>query len=236
MLEAVEVTGSCMWEIDKDRLAEAMRLANRNQSEVAEAVGLRQPSIGRLLSGDTKASRAIEEIADFLGTTTDYLRGKTDDPSPAHKSEIKGHSVSVPETPPNSVMIPQLEIGYSMGGGSVFSDYQQTDMVPFPREWLRPMIGGTFADLFVARGEGDSMMPTLLDGDLCIVDTAQQTIKQQDRLWCLSYGELGMIKRVRMQPDGGALVISDNPAVQSFTAYDQEVHTIGRVIWIGRRV
>jgi len=32
------------------------------------------------------------------------------------------------------------------------------------------------------------------------------------------------------------LIISDNPAVENYTAYDGEVSTIGRVIWIGRRV
>lgn len=171
-----------------------------------------------------------------MQTTPEYLLGETDDPSPA-LGEHKGKWLGAPvEQTENAVMIPQLEIGYSMGGGSVFADYTQTAMVPFPREWLRPMIGGTFSDLFVARGEGDSMMPTLLDGDLCIIDTAQKTIRKQDRLWCLSYGDLGMIKRVRLQPDGGALVISDNPAVENFTAYDSEMHTIGRVIWIGRRV
>jgi len=118
----------------------------------------------------------------------------------------------------------------------VFEEYAQTALIPFPREWLRPLIGGTFGDLFVARGEGDSMMPTILDSDVVIIDTAQKTIVKQDRLWCLNYGELGMIKRVRMQPDGGALIISDSPAVENFTAYDGEVQTIGRVIWIGRRV
>jgi len=45
-----------------------------------------------------------------------------------------------------------------------------------------------------------------------------------------------MIKRVRMMPDGGAQVNSDNPAVTPITAYDDELHIIGRVIWIARRV
>ena len=123
-----------------------------------------------------------------------------------------------------------------MGGGSVFEDYQQTAMVPFPRDWLRPMIKGRFDELFVARGDGDSMMPTLLDGDLAVVDTAQKDVLQQDRIWCLSYGELGMIKRVRKLPDGGYQINSDNPNVTPISAYDGELHVVGRVIWIGRRV
>ena len=134
------------------------------------------------------------------------------------------------------MLIPQLEIGYSMGGGSVFEEFHQKAMIPFPRDWLAPMIRGRFEELFVARGDGDSMVPTLLDGDLVIVDTAQKRIEQQDRLWCLSYGDLGMIKRVRILPDGGAQINSDNPAVTPFVAHDDEMHVIGRVIWIARRV
>lgn len=230
-----------MWEISPENLAAAMDRAGVNQSQLAADVGLKQPSIGRLLSGETKTTRAIRKIAVRLKTSPAFLRGETDDPEPVANDDdlYVPADASSPEAAAdklNSVLVPQLEIGYSMGGGSVFEDFQQTDLVPFPRNWLAPMIKGAFADLFVARGEGDSMMPTLLDGDLVIVDTSQKRIDQQDRLWCLSYGELGMIKRVRQQPDGGIQVLSDNPAVSPFTAYDEEVHVIGRVVWIGRRV
>jgi phage repressor protein C with HTH and peptisase S24 domain len=80
------------------------------------------------------------------------------------------------------------------------------------------------------------MVPTLLDRDLVIIDTAQKMITQQDRIWCLSYGDLGMIKRVRKLPDGGYQINSDNPSVTPITAYDGELNVIGRVVWIGRRV
>lgn len=207
-----------------------------SQAELARRVGVTQQTIWKLVSGQSQTSKHLRRIAQELETTEEYLLGQTDQSgSPLGNARVPLRAEQS-EEPANSVQLPQLEIGYSMGGGSVFSDYQQTAMVPFPRDWLRPMMRGTFADLFVARGDGDSMMPTLLDGDLCIVDTSQRSILQQDRLWCLSYGDLGMIKRVRMQPDGGALIISDNPAIENFTAYDEEMHAIGRVIWIGRRV
>ena len=75
-----------------------------------------------------------------------------------------------------------------------------------------------------------------MDGDIVIVDTSQNAVNSQDRLWCLSYGELGMIKRIRALPDGGLQVNSDNIAVSSFTAYDGEVQIIGRVVFVGRRL
>lgn len=207
-----------------------------SQAELARRIDVKSTTIWKLVSGATQSSRHLRDIARQLGTTEEYLLGETDDPSPRLADQQLTWRAAPSEAPEGTVLIPQLDIGFSMGGGSVFTDYAQTALIPFPREWLRPMIGGTFGDLFVARGEGDSMMPTILDGDIVIIDTAQKTILKQDRLWCLSYGDLGMIKRVRVQPDGGILVISDNPAVENYTAYDGEVHTIGRVIWIGRRV
>jgi phage repressor protein C with HTH and peptisase S24 domain len=55
------------------------------------------------------------------------------------------------------------------------------------------------------------MMPTILDGDLVIIDRAQNTPKQQDRIWALTYGGWGMIKRLRSLPDGSLQINSDNP-------------------------
>jgi phage repressor protein C with HTH and peptisase S24 domain len=225
-----------------DRIEERLNAKGWSQGELARRIGVSQPTIWKLVSGTAQTTKHLRSIARELDTSEEYLLGETDDPAPLPSLHDRQQDWRDPSSLPavavieNEVMLPQLEIGYSMGGGSVFEDYAQTAMIPFPREWIRPMIRGTFSDLFVARGDGDSMMPTLLDGDVVIIDTSQKTITQQDRLWCLSYGDLGMIKRVRVQPDGGVLVISDNPAVENFTAYDGEVQTIGRVIWIGRRV
>ncbi len=219
-----------------DRIEGRLEERGWSQAQLARRIGVSQQTIWKLVNGASNTTKHLRQIARELGTSEEYLLGETDDPTPQLGEKQLAWRGPPSDVPDGTVMIPQLDIGYSMGGGSVFTDYEQTAMIPFPREWLRPLIGGTFGDIFVARGEGDSMMPTILDSDVVIIDTAQKTIVKQDRLWCLNYGELGMIKRVRMQPDGGALIISDNPAVENFTAYDGEVQAIGRVIWIGRRV
>lgn len=219
-----------------ERIQERIDATGISQAAIAREIGVSPQAVSKMVRGDTHQPQRLYQLARALKTTPEYLLGETDDPSPRLGEQKLAWRGPPSELPDSTVMIPQLDIGYSLGGGTVFEEYAQTALIPFPREWLRPLIGGTFGDLFVARGEGDSMMPTILDSDVVIIDTAQKTITKQDRLWCLNYGELGMIKRVRMQPDGGALIISDNPAVENFTAYDGEVQAIGRVIWIGRRV
>lgn len=133
-------------------------------------------------------------------------------------------------------MIPQVDITYSMGGGSVVGDYVESKMVPFRADWLERLTRSGPSDVFLTRGDGDSMMPTILDDDDVLVNRADQAIRQQDRIWALGYGDLGMIKRVRRLPSGLFQLNSDNPAVTPIEATEDELFVVGRVIWIGRRV
>ncbi len=208
-----------------------------SQSELARLSHLRQPSIGRIIAGETRETGKLTEIAKALQTTPAYLTGETDNP------DANAPALPTPELLAEQLglaLLPELELGYSMGGGSVFTEYEQKGVVPFQRDWLKPKMKGSFAELFVARGEGDSMQPTMMDGDIVVIDTAQKDVRQQDRIWALSYGDLGMIKRVRKLPGdgegaGGYDILSDNhEAVAPFRAYDGEMHIVGRVIWIGR--
>lgn len=204
-----------------------------SQAWLARETGLSQPSVNALINRPHSSSKHLHSIARALGTTVAYLVGDTDDPL-ADVAPVP--SVADLAEQLNLALIPQLELGYSMGGGSVFNDYQHVGFRTFDRDWLRSMARGTFEQLFVARGEGDSMQPTLMDDDMVLIDTSQKDIRQQDRIWALSYGDLGMIKRVRRTPNGSYLIMSDNPVVSPIEAVDEEMHVVGRVVWIGRRI
>lgn len=56
-----------------------------------------------------------------------------------------------------------------------------------------------------------------------------------DRIWVLTWGGMGMVKRLRGRPDGGLTLISDNPSVPDEIPYDGEAHVIGRVVAIVRK-
>jgi phage repressor protein C with HTH and peptisase S24 domain len=127
-------------------------------------------------------------------------------------------------------------MGLSMGGGSVLEDWPVVQQVPMSRSWLRNLTTSAPEHLMVAPGEGDSMMPTILDRDLTIIDRSQNTLKQQDRIWALSYGGLGMIKRLRALPDGTLQINSDNAAVSPIIAYEGEAQIIGRIVGVVRRI
>ena len=112
------------------------------------------------------------------------------------------------------------------------------DLIPLPRDWLRPMGQGGARMLFVTRGRGHSMEPTIGDGDIVIVDRAQLKVEEQDQIWAIGYGGLGMmIKRLRRLTDGNYSIMSDNPSVAPYPpATEDEIHIIGRVVWAGREM
>lgn len=225
--------------IRTDRLKQAMTDADIDQAKLAEAVGCTQGAISQILLGNTQRSRYMPDIAQELGVSLQWLKGESDQRDPGGPAvptieDVARHF--------NLTLVPEVELGYSMGGGSSGGEYYSTNYdvqsyVPFPTDWLKTIAKGAAGELFVARGDGDSMMSTILDGDLILIDTSQKMLKAQDKIWAVSYGGLGMVKRLRRQPDGKIIINSDNPAVSPYPpATDDEVHIIGRVCWIGRKI
>lgn len=211
-----------------------MKRLGISQAELARRVKVTQPTINALVNGNAAGSKHLHVIAAELGTSPAYLAGEIDDDAP---TSVAPSALDALADKLDLAILPEYELGYSMGGGNHIAEhYEQRGVVPFQRQWLRGLMRGTFADLFVARGEGDSMQPTLLDGDLVLIDTAQRTIRQQDRIWAVSYGELGMIKRVRRLADGSYQLLSDNDTVPPILCADGEMSVVGRVIWVGRRI
>jgi phage repressor protein C with HTH and peptisase S24 domain len=219
--------------IRTDRVIERREAKGITQSELARRVGVSAQAIQKIESGETKRSGYVVKIARELDTTPAYLESETDDPS---MEGVALPSASTLAEQLDAVMMREIEIGLSMGGGSLNEDLPVTRMVPISRSWLRGMTDANPADLIVARGEGDSMMPTILDGDLIFINTAERTLRQQDRIWALVYGDFGMVKRVRGLPGGNLQINSDNPAVSAIDAAPDEVNTIGRVVAILRKV
>ena len=217
-----------------------MRRAGVNQSQLADRVGVKQPSIGRLLSGETKTTRALDLIASALGTTTAYLKGETDDPAPGGLSDarpaFKGFETPAPLRPVGETVAVR-EIDLTLGFGSTYLDVPVTETVRhFSRDWIRQYTRASPDQLLFAQGVGDSMFPTLLDSDLLLIDCSQQTLNVADKIWAVAYADCGSVKRLRPVPGGGVEMLADNPAVPNATAYDGELHILGRVVAVVRKM
>ena len=224
-----------MAEIQGSRLQERMAAAGLNQSQLARIVDLKQPSIGRLLSGETKESGKLIEIAQALNTTPEYLTGMSDDPAglPGAVSSPRRGFFSEPAQAMDGlglVPIREVDIAFGMGGTYLDAVPVQETIIHFPVAWVRQFTDADPSMLVFARGDGDSMSPTINDRDIVLIDQRHRDINRQDRIWAIAYGEIGMIKRVRAMPDGSYKIMSDNAAVEAEIAVDGEMHVIGRVV------
>ncbi|AJP74602.1 hypothetical protein TS85_17090 [Sphingomonas hengshuiensis] len=129
----------------------------------------------------------------------------------------------------------EIDLAYGMGGTYSDSEHVQAEVLHFPRPWLERITRTPPSQLTFARGRGDSMVPTLMDGDIILIDRSQRTIHEQDAIWALNVGHIAMIKRIRIMRDT-ITILSDNDRVPDAVASEDEVNIVGRVIFIGRKL
>jgi phage repressor protein C with HTH and peptisase S24 domain len=144
-----------------------------------------------------------------------------------------------PADPPGSglVRIERLEVGASAGPGALPEAERPLGHIAFDPAWLR-RVAADPKRLSLIRVEGDSMAPTLADGDEILVDRGDSAERLRDGVYVLRIEDALVVKRVAPHPDGRALAIrSDNPAYPSWPDCDPaSVEIVGRVVWVGRRL
>lgn len=129
-----------------------------------------------------------------------------------------------------------LDLDLSMGDGSNLDDYVEEGLLEFDAGLLRSLTRSPPERLYLARGSGDSMFPTLVNGDMVLIDTLQCVLNLQDRLWAISLFGAGGIKRLQPVGQGLVEVISDNPMRDNRMVNTDDLRILGRVIWLGREV
>jgi hypothetical protein len=138
---------------------------------------------------------------------------------------------------PAMILVPKLAIGASAGAGASVEGEPVEGEVAFDQKWLR-CLGADPRALSIIRVEGDSMAPTLNDGDDILVDGGDAAARLRDGIYVLRMDDVLMVKRVARAPGPGRIsVISDNPHYRSWDDLPMSsVQLVGRVVWTGRRV
>ena len=108
----------------------------------------------------------------------------------------------------------------------------------FDERWLARLTRAKSASLSIIHVLGDSMEPTLSDGDEVLVDASDQGSRLRDGIYVLRADDALVVKRVTLEPGGRKITISsDNSAYPSWDDVDRsEIQVVGRVIWFGRAV
>ncbi|MFM2042080.1 MAG: hypothetical protein RLY86_656 [Pseudomonadota bacterium] len=137
---------------------------------------------------------------------------------------------------PEFVLLPRYEVRAAAGGGAVVTSEQVVDHLAFKAQWVRRTLRRNPEDLILIEANGDSMEPTIANGDLLLVDISITAFKDFAVYVMSMDGEL-VVKRIeRNFATGGVLISSDNPRYrgQELTASQaQQLRIVGQVVWHG---
>ncbi len=216
------------------RIEHLIRERGITQTKLANAVGVSQAAIAQLIKGKSQGTKHLHAIARELETSPEYLLGHTDDPHPGDGWTEPPRAASGPDMS-QVMMIRQIDLRF--GAGATYLDqHVEENLGAFPRFWVRQFTDAPAEMLVWTRTKGNSMAPTINDGEPILIDMREKSIDDGDLIWAFAYGETGMVKRLRPLPDGSVEILSDNQNVPPARAVDGELHLVGRVVAVMKRI
>ncbi|WP_254701359.1 S24 family peptidase [Neorhizobium galegae] len=190
----------------------------------AREVKIGESLLRKYLAGAVPGIDKVAQIAQMTGTSVEWL--------------VTGNRRSDgPSTEADLSLIQRLDVDASAGLGALVEDERNLDFVAFQTRWLRRK-GINPSAVRILNIRGDSMEPTLRDGDIALVDTSIEDIID-NAIYVLLVGNRLLIKRIHILISGALRLISDNPVYphEDIPANEAEfVRVSGRVVWYGRSI
>lgn len=244
------------------RLRYAMKHSGiTTEAELHRASGINQPTIHRILSGESKSPRHtnIEALAHALGVSPYWLLLGDDLKSSQIKSvnnplegganaplsqsvvdelHFEGRFESSDSSTPlgeGEVEVPLYrEVETLAGSGTTQVIESKGETRTFPKSTLR-RAGVLFENAACASVAGNSMEPVLPHGATVGVNTADKKIVD-GKLFAIDHGGMLRVKLLFRVPGGGIRLVSYNKTEHPAEDYDQEymaknIRIIGRVFW-----
>lgn len=204
-----------------------------NYADLSKMIGRNPAYIQQFIKRGTPRRLSEEDrgmLARYFGVSETLLGGRE---APGSALRLRSG-----RTMPPVVMVPLLALGASAGAGSLDDDERAAGIMAFDAQWLRNLGVRQQQRVSIIRVDGESMAPTLKDGDDIMVDHTDDAAHLRDGIYVLHLDGVLMVKRIAMGPLRGRFsVLSDNAHYPDWTDIDPElVDIVGRVLWTGRRL
>ncbi|TPH24122.1 XRE family transcriptional regulator [Haemophilus haemolyticus] len=216
-----------------ERLTSIMSEKGLSQAELARMTGLKQPSVFKIVSGQTLNPKNIVEIATALGVDVNWL--KTGEGEPIAQGSIISSLVSTDSDEHHRFRVDYLDVQAAAGhSGIENADYPEViQSIYFSKEGLLEIVGKSTNDgISLINVPTDSMVPTINKGDIVFVDTKVNYYTGEGVYFFLLNGG-AYIKRLMKLPTGVYRAISDNSVYPDFDISDELFDTaviIGKFI------
>ncbi len=134
-------------------------------------------------------------------------------------------------------VIPHFKAAASAGSvgahaEAVSQELDQAGEMAFSSDWLRDNLGHTSGQLASVRVRGDSMTPTLMDGETIMIDLAVRRVDVSGIYVIEAHGDR-LVKRIDRKLDSSLVIISDNKAYPAETVPPSrlaDIKVIGRMV------
>ena len=216
-----------------DRIRARIAQMSLTPAKLAEMAGLNRSFVYDIVNGRSeKPNRAkLETLAEILKVDLNWLLHGN--------GEIEGDAPLIENPDEIFVSVPYVDVRPSMGGGTMIEiepDFGRP--YHFQKKWIKNDLKAEPSNLRILHVEGDSMAPTLSDGDIILVDTGRK-IPTPPGIFVLHDGMGLVAKRIEHIPQSEpprVRIISDNQLYQPYECTADEVNIIGRIRWFAREM
>lgn len=167
------------------------------------------------------------------------FEGHVPDGAIAMASQITGRSVGFFKTGIESktvsegrflrgetIRVPLFNAEAQGGAGAINHNEVPEGFFTFERSFARVTFGTT-SNLACLRATGDSMLPTIHQGDLLVIDLSDNTLQRDAVPYVLQIGETTVVKRIHRLSRAAIRIASDNPSGWSRDLQLEELDTEG---------
>lgn len=196
------------------RIAGLVNESGLSLRTLSKAIGVNHVSLSRWVTGKNRPSdKGLEALCLYFHVSPAWVLYGDDSAAGAQSIRLE-----------DAISIPLLEAEGACGAREDLSQYGCGIICP----------SASMNSLHIITVKGDSMMPTLNNGDAVIVDVSQRDVTQ-DGLYAVELGGSTLIKRIQITHKG-LLLLSDNTKYKPFTIDDGDtLNVIGRV-YVGLQI
>lgn len=202
-----------------NRVKELRKQKNLTQEELGKVLDIQKAAISKYENGRAEPStEVLKKMSSLFGVSIDYLLGNSPD---TDLDPDSGRGVRIP-------VLGRVVAGIPLDAIEEVIDYEEI-----------PKSMAATGDYFALQVKGDSMLPTLKDGDVVIVKK-QPTVNSGDIAIILVNGNEATVKEVKESP-AGITLIGHNVAVYTPQFYTNEeikslpVQVLGKVVEMRRK-
>ncbi len=205
------------------RLKETLLKANLSQQQVADAIGVTQGTISKIIRGETTNPRYLPDIARRLNVSVEWLMTGNDVPDGV---VFTAENVALEK---DYYVINISDINTKERGNSVWVSQSEHDALIFKRAWFAKRLLKP-DHCRALRILGKSMEPDLLDQDVILLDITAQHIVEGE-IYAVIYKNVFLVKKIKRTKEG-LMLISSHPDFETFEVTENsDLIILGRKIW-----